>query len=115
MNRVQWAENLIKQLDMAHGDQHEGAKSWLLNYGGAKTVVTDLPEPEPSRTCSNEPVVGCTLAPPYRRAVQLTAYSPSDVTAGFYAAVDEGGAMWILPWGGFEWSQLPCLPGAIVL
>jgi hypothetical protein len=53
---------------------------------------------------------------PYRRAVQLTAYSPNEVTKGFYAAVAEDGTMWLLPWDEFRWRQVPCLPtGEIVL
>jgi hypothetical protein len=125
LNRVEWAENLIRQLLNTTGGQHDGAASWLLNHGGDKTVVTDLPAPsgtcsngsgETSGICSNGSGETIDEELPYRRAVQLTAYSPNEATMGFYAAVAGDGTMWLLPWGRSKWMQLPCLPaGAIDL
>jgi hypothetical protein len=116
MTRVKWAENLIRQLLNAAGGQHDGAASWLLKYEGDKTVITELPEPEVGGTCSSGPGEIVVEELPYRRAMQLTAYSPNEVTRGFYAALAEDGTMWMLPWDEFTWQQIPCLPnGAIDL
>jgi hypothetical protein len=116
LNRVRQAENLIRQLLNYTGGQHDGAASWLLNYEGGKTVVTDLPEPDVGGTCSNGSGETIVEELPYRRAMQLTAYSPNEVTKGFYAAVAEDGTMWMLPWDEHKWQQISSLPdGAIDL
>jgi hypothetical protein len=44
LNRVKWAENLLRQyLKACPG--HEGVESWLLNYAGEKTEVINLTAP----------------------------------------------------------------------
>lgn len=106
-SRVRWAEGLIKRLLVLHNGKHDGASSWLLNYGSKNEPSPPLApaarEESPgdgerdAGTCPRSVAAGESPAPASRKrvAVQIAAI-PSQLGThpSCLYALDNDGSIW---------------------